>query len=100
MAEGVLQPFINAAVYPSLAGRRVIVSGGASGIGEGIVEAFVRQGSAVAFVDVLDASEQVSDYAVAAYDFVVFTPRTTDESACERFKKQLEQMRHAPSSEV
>ena len=55
MAEGVLQPFVNAAVYPSLAGRRVIVSGGASGIGEGIVEAFVRQGSAVAFVDVLDA---------------------------------------------
>ena len=55
MAEGVLQPFVNAAIYPSLAGRRVIVSGGASGIGEGIVEAFVRQGSAVAFVDVLDA---------------------------------------------
>lgn len=53
MAEGVLQPIGNAAVYPSLAGRRVIVSGGASGIGEGIVEAFVRQGSAVAFVDVL-----------------------------------------------
>jgi len=44
----------NAAIYPSLAGRKVIVSGGATGIGEGIVEAFVRQGSAVAFVDVLD----------------------------------------------
>jgi len=55
VAVGVLQPFANAAIYPSLAGRRVIVSGGASGIGEGIVEAFVRQGSAVAFVDVLDA---------------------------------------------
>lgn len=55
MAEGVLQPFVNAAVYPSLTGRKVIVSGGASGIGEGIVEAFVRQGSAVAFVDVLGA---------------------------------------------
>ena len=45
----------NAASYPSLAGKRVIVSGGASGIGEGIVEGFVRQGSAVAFVDVLEA---------------------------------------------
>ena len=44
----------NAAIYPSLVGRKVIVSGGATGIGEGIVEAFVRQGSAVAFVDVLD----------------------------------------------
>lgn len=48
----------NAAVYPSLAGKRVIVSGGASGIGEGVVEAFVRQRSAVAFVDVLDDAAQ------------------------------------------
>ena len=53
MAEGTLHPLANAAVYPSLAGKRVIVSGGASGIGEGIVEAFVRQGAAVAFVDVM-----------------------------------------------
>jgi D-xylose 1-dehydrogenase len=43
----------NAAIYPSLAGRKVIVSGGASGIGEAIVEGFARQGSAVAFVDVM-----------------------------------------------
>lgn len=54
MAEGVLQPVANGAVYPSLAGKRVIVSGGGSGIGEGIVEAFARQGAAVAFVDVLE----------------------------------------------
>jgi D-xylose 1-dehydrogenase len=43
------------AVYPSLAGKRVIVTGGGSGIGAGLVEAFVRQGSHVAFVDI-DAS--------------------------------------------
>lgn len=42
----------NKAIYPSLAGKRVIVSGGGSGIGEGIVEGFARQGAAVAFVDV------------------------------------------------
>jgi NAD(P)-dependent dehydrogenase (short-subunit alcohol dehydrogenase family) len=70
VAEGVLQPFVNAAVYPSLAGRRVIVSGGASGIGEGIVEAFVRQGAAVAFVDILDAEgeavvERLADATIA-----------------------------------
>src|SRR5690606_20940611 len=70
VAEGFLQPAASAAVYPSLAGKKVIVSGGASGIGEGIVEAFVRQGAAVAFVDVLDkASEglvsRLSDAAVA-----------------------------------
>lgn len=47
-----LKPVAQAAVYPSLQGKRVIVSGGASGIGEGIVEGFVRQGAAVAFVDV------------------------------------------------
>ncbi len=55
MGEGVLKPFANAAVYPSLAGRKVIVSGGASGIGEGIVEGFVRQGAAVAYIDVLES---------------------------------------------
>ena len=40
------------AVYPSLAGRRVIVTGGASGIGAGIVEAFARQGARIAFLDI------------------------------------------------
>ena len=58
MAEGVLGPVTGSAIYPSLAGKRVIVSGGGSGIGEGVVEAFVRQGSAVAFVDVQDEPSQ------------------------------------------
>lgn len=61
MAEGVLQPVSQGAVYPSLAGKRVIISGGGSGIGEGIVEAFTRQGAAVAFVDVQrEASEALT----------------------------------------
>lgn len=42
------------ATYPSLAGKSVIVSGGASGIGAEIVRAFAAQGSKVGFVD-LDA---------------------------------------------
>jgi NAD(P)-dependent dehydrogenase (short-subunit alcohol dehydrogenase family) len=37
--------------YPSLAGRVVFVSGGATGIGADIVEAFAGQGAKVAFVD-------------------------------------------------
>jgi NAD(P)-dependent dehydrogenase (short-subunit alcohol dehydrogenase family) len=46
------------AVYASLAGRRVFVTGGGSGIGEAIVEAFVGQGAVVAFVDIArEASE-------------------------------------------
>jgi D-xylose 1-dehydrogenase len=42
------------ATYPSLRDRVVIVTGGATGIGEHIVEHFVRQGSRVAFLDIAD----------------------------------------------
>ncbi|SDF94055.1 SDR family NAD(P)-dependent oxidoreductase [Terriglobus roseus] len=42
------------AIYPSLRNRSVIVSGGASGIGESIVEAFAAQGARVAFLDIQD----------------------------------------------
>jgi NAD(P)-dependent dehydrogenase (short-subunit alcohol dehydrogenase family) len=46
------------AIYPSLRGRRVIVTGGGSGIGAGLVEAFVRQGGEVHFLDLArEASE-------------------------------------------
>lgn len=40
--------------YPSLAGKRVLVTGGASGIGQGLVEAFVGQGARVLFCDIAD----------------------------------------------
>jgi NAD(P)-dependent dehydrogenase (short-subunit alcohol dehydrogenase family) len=51
---------VHSAIYPSLTGKRVIVSGGGSGIGEAMVEAFARQGSAVGFVDIQESpSEQL-----------------------------------------
>jgi D-xylose 1-dehydrogenase len=40
------------AIYPSLKGRTVLVTGGGSGIGESIVEHFAAQGAKVAFIDI------------------------------------------------
>lgn len=40
--------------YPSLEGRTVIVTGGASGIGEALVRAFADNGARVAFIDIQD----------------------------------------------
>jgi NAD(P)-dependent dehydrogenase (short-subunit alcohol dehydrogenase family) len=50
------------AVYPSLKGKSVFVSGGGSGIGASIVEHFAEQGSKVAFVDIDEtASKKVAE---------------------------------------
>lgn len=43
---------MSGAIYPSLSGKKVFISGGGSGIGEGLVEAFVTQGAHVAFCDI------------------------------------------------
>ena len=42
------------AVYPSLAGKTVVITGGGSGIGEMMVEGFARQKSRVFFLDVAE----------------------------------------------
>jgi D-xylose 1-dehydrogenase len=42
------------AIYPDLAGRSVLVTGGGTGIGAAIVEAFARQKAKTAFIDIAD----------------------------------------------
>ncbi|MBJ3784694.1 SDR family NAD(P)-dependent oxidoreductase [Devosia sediminis] len=44
------------ALYPSLKDRAVVISGGASGIGEAMVRAFAEQGARVGFVDIAEAA--------------------------------------------
>jgi NAD(P)-dependent dehydrogenase (short-subunit alcohol dehydrogenase family) len=45
-------------VYPSLRGKRVVITGGGSGIGAAITELFARQGSRVAFIDIADTDSR------------------------------------------
>ncbi len=44
----------NLAIYPSLKGRKVLITGGGSGIGAGLVQGFARQGAEVHFIDLVD----------------------------------------------
>ncbi|MBU1334572.1 MAG: SDR family oxidoreductase [Alphaproteobacteria bacterium] len=61
--------------YPSLAGTPVIISGGASGIGESLVRNFAAQGARVGFVDIaVAAGEKLAGELTAAGHTVRFTP--------------------------
>lgn len=46
------------ATYPDLAGKRVVITGGGTGIGAAMVEAFVHQGAQVTFLDIQDEPAQ------------------------------------------
>jgi len=51
----------------------------------------------IAFIEVVDSREDPSTYDTEAFDYVIFTPRASNEDPCEKFRKQLEQMRQHPS---
>ena len=48
-------------IYPDLKDRRVVVTGGGSGIGEGIVRAFAEQGAEVHFLDIIDEAQALAE---------------------------------------
>jgi NAD(P)-dependent dehydrogenase (short-subunit alcohol dehydrogenase family) len=52
MTDPTAAPDADYASYPSLLDRTVLLTGGADGIGAGMVEEFVKQGSKVAFLDI------------------------------------------------
>jgi NAD(P)-dependent dehydrogenase (short-subunit alcohol dehydrogenase family) len=61
------------ATYPSLAGRVVFVSGGATGIGAEIVRAFARNHARVAFIDLqVDAGEAMAKELAEAGETALF----------------------------
>jgi NAD(P)-dependent dehydrogenase (short-subunit alcohol dehydrogenase family) len=60
--------------YPSLAGMPVVISGGASGIGEALVRNFAAQGAKVGFVDIQDErGTALATELTAAGQTVLFT---------------------------
>ncbi|MBO9576433.1 MAG: SDR family oxidoreductase [Sphingobium sp.] len=73
MLQKVLAANGDRAVYPSLIGKKVLITGGATGIGAGLVEAFVAQGCETAFVD----KDEAPAHALVAKltDQTGFTPR-------------------------
>lgn len=60
--------------YPSLSGAPVVISGGASGIGESLVRNFAAQGAKVGFVDIqAERGRALADELTAAGQTVRFT---------------------------
>lgn len=78
----------------------VLVTGAGHARNDRAVPYFLRRSGAtrvtsLALLEVDDARTTPEQYAVEAFDFVVFTPRVSDQDACERFKEELQKMRQS-----
>ena len=82
------------AVYPDLKGRSVFITGGGSGIGAALTEAFARQGAKVAFVDIAEAESLAL---VKAIDGVAHSPLfiKCDIRDIDALRQAIEQARQA-----
>jgi NAD(P)-dependent dehydrogenase (short-subunit alcohol dehydrogenase family) len=84
------------AVYPTLRDRVIVISGGASGIGEGIVEAFAEQGAKVAFLDIQDELAnalvdrlQAAGFTTPVYYHCDLTDIAAVKATCKAIEAQL-----------
>jgi NAD(P)-dependent dehydrogenase (short-subunit alcohol dehydrogenase family) len=79
------------AIYPSLKGKRVVVTGGGSGIGAGLVEAFARQGAETIFLDILDQESKAltAHLADQPVETAFHKVDLTDLPAVEKFFKMV-----------
>ncbi|WP_313434610.1 SDR family oxidoreductase [Novosphingobium sp.] len=71
----------HSAIYPSLKGKRVLITGGGTGIGAGLVEAFVAQGAHVAFVDINAAAGEALSASLPGTHFRACDLRDLDATA-------------------
>src|SRR5690606_9384286 len=86
------------ACYPSLDGTPVVISGGATGIGEQIVREFAGQGSRVGFVDIAEeAGNKLEAELKAAGHTVAFTKCDITDIPAYQGAIQAFEQRHGPA---